>query len=253
MTDLQDRIAQLEAELAAQRREMQEFTSAVSHELRAPLRHIVSYAALVKEDAGLQLGVQVLGFLDTISGSASRLGLMLDGLLALSRVGAVVLAVQPVSLQKLVEDITTDLSNRNPHQAISWKLADDLPMVMADPALLRLALESVLDNAVKFSRLQDVARVGVVAVMDATNRQITLRVQDNGVGFSPAGQSGLMKPSFMQPFVRLHSRTQFDGLGVGLALASKAMRRMGGQLTMDAVVAATVVEGCCVTFTGLRY
>ena len=240
---LELQIAHLEAELAALRSEMQTFTATVSHDLRAPLRHIVSYAALVQEDAGPQLSAEVRGFLNTITDAAGHLSLMLDALTALSRVGSVALSQQPVSLQALMQEITRDLTLRHPQQAIKWVLAEDLPTLSADLALLRLALEPLLANAVKFSRLREVSLVELVANVDATNRLITLRVQDNGVGFNPALNPGLMQPGLFQPFVQLHRNTQFEGLGVGLALSSRALARMGGTLALN----ATPGGGCCAT------
>ena len=110
MSDPHTRIAELEAELAAVRRELQDFTSAVSHDLRAPLRHIVSFAQLVEEDAGPQLSAEVQGFLATISGSAQHLGAMLDGLRELSRVGSLPLAPGPLALRVLVQEVFAELA-----------------------------------------------------------------------------------------------------------------------------------------------
>ncbi len=107
-TDPHARIAELEAELAALRREMQDFTCAMSHDLRAPLRHIVSFAKLVEEEAGPQLSVELQGFLGTVTGSAMQLGAMLDGLRELARLGMLTVVCQPVRLLELLEEVLAE-------------------------------------------------------------------------------------------------------------------------------------------------
>lgn len=236
----QDRIAALEAELAALRAEMQEFTYTVSHDLRAPLRHIVSYAQLVQEDAGPQLGTEVQGFLATITDSARHLGVLLDGLAALSRLGTVPLAVTAVSLQALVQDVAAQLAESNPGRSIDWRIASDLPPVQADAALLRQALEHVLGNAVKFTAPRAQAVVEIAAQPGEGDGLLTLQVRDNGVGYNPAMQAKLF-----QVFGRLHSAKQFDGIGLGLAMTRKIAQRLGGAVSAQGALDG----GCCITLT----
>ena len=234
------RIAALEVELAALRAEMQEFTYTVSHDLRAPLRHILSFAQLVQEDAGHLLNPEVQGFLDTIGGSARHMGLLLDGLTALSRLGTVPLDLCPVPLQFMVEEVCAELQGQQPLRVLAWQLASDLPVVHADPNLLRQALLHVLGNAVKFTagREHAVIAVGLVAASDP--QTVTLQVRDNGVGFTPAQQSQLFRV-----FGRLHSTKQFDGMGMGLVLTRKIMQRMGGSVQIE----ATLDSGCSVSLS----
>ncbi len=240
MSDPHTRIAELEAELAAVRREMQEFTSAVSHDLRAPLRHIVSFAQLVEEDAGPQLSAEVQGFLTTISGSAKHLGAMLDGLRELSRVGSLVLAPVPVDLRALVQEVAMEVAHQ--HAPRQLALDVDVPdaVVVVDAALLRVVLRAVLDNAWKFtSRVPEAeARVVVRAWQSAGNW--VLEVQDNGAGFVSAHPEQALRV-----FGRLHAANAFPGLGVGLALAAKAAQRMGAVLQLSPAQPA----GCVVTLS----
>lgn len=235
MSDKDARIAALEAEVAALRREMQDFTYMVSHDLRAPLRHIVSFAQLVQEDAGPQLSSEVQGFLGTITDSAHSLTEMLDALLALSRMGTVALQPVPVSLQTLLQEIVVELTAAHPQRQIHWQIAHDLPTVHADPSLLREALKQILGNAVKFTAKKAVAEIEVRATHGGE-----LEISDNGAGFNPAMQSKLM-----QPFQRLHHPRDFAGLGMGLALARKSLERMGGGIRIEAAPDA----GCRVTLT----
>ena len=240
MTDA-EHIAALQAELATVRAEMQALTATVSHDLRAPLRHITSYVQLVQEDAGPLLNAEVQGFLTTISDSARHLGAQLDGLLALSRVGVAALSLQPVALEPLVQSVVEELCAQtalhSPARQVQWQVSDALPTVQADPALLRQALVQVLGNALKFTAPRENALIAVTPLV-APAGQAGLQVQDNGVGYNPAMQSALFKV-----FGRLHSVQQFPGLGMGLALTYKTLQRMGGTVAARGVVDG----GCCIT------
>ena len=234
------RIAALEAELAALRAEMQEFTHTVSHDLRAPLRHIVSFAQLVQEDAGHLLNPEVQGFLDTIGSSARHMGLLLDGLTALSRLGGLPLDLYPVPLQSVVDEVCTELRIQQAPRSLDWHVADDLPVVHADPNLLRQALRHVLGNAVKFTVGTEPARIDIGTVASPDPHTVVLQIRDNGAGFNPALQSQLLRV-----FGRLHSAQQFEGIGMGLVLTRKIMQRLGGAVGID----ATLDGGCCVRLT----
>jgi len=236
----ENRIAQLEAELAACKREMQEFTYTVSHDLRAPLRHIVSFAQLVQEDAGPVLNGEVLGFLNTISSSAKNLGAMLDALLELSRVGTVALNPGPVALLDLVRSVREELDSKYPLQTPEWRIAPQLPVVLADAALLRQALLQVIGNAVKFSRSRSLAVVEISGDAKVRNGWVSLTVQDNGVGYNPTMQGKLF-----QVFSRLHSQGQFEGMGMGLALTQKIAHRLGAEVHM----VGGVDTGCAFTLS----
>jgi signal transduction histidine kinase len=232
------RIAALEAELAALRTEMQEFTYTVSHDLRAPLRHIVSYVQLVREDAGPLLPDEVQGFLTVISDSANHLGLLIDGLTELSRLGTAPLQWSDVPLAPLLRDLTTEFNRLHPERDIAWELPSDLPSVWADASLLHKALHCVLDNAVKFSAGCNPATISVRAQTgtgDDGRSFVTLSIRDPGAGFNPALQSKLFKP-----FQRLHSSKQFPGIGMGLALAHKIVQRLNGTISAQ----AEVLKGC---------
>ena len=233
----ESRIAALEAELAAVRAEMQDFTATVSHDLRAPLRHIVSYVQLVQEDAGPQLDAEVQSFLVTIVDSARHMGVLLDGLSELSRVGTQPLALELVSLQVLVQEVCDSLSATAPGKAVEWQIGDNLPTVQADGRLLRLALEHMLGNAVKFSAVREKPVVAISRLNSDGAGYEALEVRDNGVGFNPALQGNLFKV-----FGRLHSSQQFPGIGVGLALTRILLQRLGATVAVQGAVDA----GCSV-------
>jgi light-regulated signal transduction histidine kinase (bacteriophytochrome) len=236
------RIAALEAELAALRAEMQDFSYTVSHDLRASLRHVLSYVQLVQEDAGALLPQETLGFLNTVSESARHMGLLMDGLMELSRLGTVAVHLEPVPLQPLLQDVLALLALREPGPAVDWHLQAHLPVVLADAALLRTALLCVLDNALKFSSTQAAPRIEISARLDTSGAEakVVLSVQDNGVGYNPA-----LGAKLFHPFQRLHTAKQFPGLGMGLALTRKIAQRLGAQVQAVGAVDA----GCTVCLT----
>jgi light-regulated signal transduction histidine kinase (bacteriophytochrome) len=224
--------AALQEELARLRAEMQDFTYTVSHDLRASLRHILSYAQLVQEDAAELLPAETMGFVNTISDSARHMGVLMDGLMELSRLGTAALQIAPQPLQAMVQDVVDELRLKHPARRVDWQLQSDLPSVLADANLLRATLMAVLDNALKFTALQPAARIAISAHTDSAQPgQVLLQVKDNGAGFNPALQSKLFKP-----FSRLHTAKQFAGIGMGLALTRKMLERMGGQVQAEGVV-----------------
>ncbi len=238
-TDLLQRIAALEAQLQAQhaaaQHEMQQFAYTVSHDLRAPLRHIVAYAQLVQEDAGPQLSTDVQGFLGTITDSAKHMSVMLDALMELSRVGTTPVQMGSVHLKDLLQNVVDELRQRYPQREVHWTMNTDAPAVQADAALLRLVLEQVLGNACKF--VHPGVRSEIVVSTALGDGVVQLTVQDKGVGFNP-----LLVDKLFQPFARLHTSRQFEGLGMGLAKTRKALGRMGGAVA----ISASPDAGCCV-------
>ncbi|MBT0570913.1 HAMP domain-containing histidine kinase [Curvibacter sp. CHRR-16] len=221
-------LADLQAELAAQRQEMQDFAYAVSHDLRAPLRHIVSFAQIVQDEAGPTLDPEHQSFLRTVTDSAHKLGGMLDGLLAFSRIGTADLDIHPVPLAVLVAELVDKLQH-GASPAVQWQVQvpADL-LVQADIGMLRTALQAVLDNAVKFTQGRPHAWVRITVDADADT--IKLLVQDNGAGCPTEACVRLGKV-----FSRAHSATAYPGQGVGLAIARKALQRMGASLHLHGV------------------
>ena len=235
------REAALQAELAALRAEMQDFTYTVSHDLRASLRHVVSYLHLVEEDAGPQLSAEVRGFLQTAVDSAVQMRNLMDGLLELSRIGTVPLNCAAVPLVPLLTDLIAARQDAAPGRVIDWQwpAVPAAASVWADPALLKACLDHLLGNAVKFTGQRAVAHIAV-ALLPVAPGGWQIRIQDDGAGFNPA-QAGQL----CRPFQRLHSVRQFPGIGMGLALSRKIAVRLGGQLAVSAAPDA----GCQVLLT----
>lgn len=233
---------QRERELAELRAAQDEFLRAVSHDLRAPLRHVTSYGPLVAEllqDAGL-LGEaldEAQDFLSTIDQSARRMGRMLDGLLALSRIAHAPLQRKSVALTALAHEVQATLSASAPDRPVQWHIAPDLPSVQGDAALLRQLLGELVSNALKFTRGCDPACIAIVGERGGDG-SVTLRVQDNGAGFNPAQAAGLFGV-----FQRLHREIEFEGVGTGLAAVRAIAQRHGGEAQATAVLGA----GCTVS------
>ena len=230
-----------EAELAQLRAAHQDLLRAISHDLRAPLRHITAFAPLLREiiePAPLPAPehAEALEFLGTMEQAGQRMGRMIDGLLALSRLQAAPLRIETVDLQRLVEQLRQELRSADPQGAVVWDIGP-LPEVQADAQQLRLLLKELLCNAIKFSRPQAAARVGVTCTR-GPGGQWLLRVQDNGVGFDMAQSQGLFGL-----FQRLHPERAFEGVGAGLALVAAIARRHGGSASAQAARG----EGCTVT------
>ena len=243
LEQLRAQLAERERELAELRDAQDEFLRAVSHDLRAPLRHITSYGPLVTEllqEVGLQgeALAEAQEFLATMDQSARRMGRMLDGLLALSQIARTPLQRQPVALSALAHEVQAALAAQAQAQqrAVQWHIAPDLPSVHGDAALLRQLLAELLGNALKFTRGREPARIAVTAEHGADG-SLVLRVQDNGAGFNPAQSAGLFGV-----FQRLHREAEFDGVGTGLAAVRAIAQRHGGEASATASLGA----GCTV-------
>lgn len=238
-----ERLSQCEQELKALRAGQDEWLHALSHDLRAPLRHVLSFGPLVSEllrdaDMPSDMRAEALEFLQTMDLSARRMAAMLEALLELARTARMPLRWQPVALQDLLETARAQALAEAGGQdrQIIWQIAPYWPTARADVALLQQALREMLSNALKFTRHVPVAHITVAVESDADGG-ICLSVSDNGVGFEPSRAAGLFSV-----FQRMHRDAEFDGMGVGLARLRAIARRHGG----EAEISAAPGQGCCV-------
>ncbi len=228
-------LERVQRQLEAARIELQEFVYTVSHDLRAPLRHITSFAQIIAEDMP-DMPADIAAHLATIRQSAQLLTQQLEGLAMLSRLGEQALTPGAVDTAALVRDVVDDLARQHPQRQVHWRVAPDLPVVQSDAAMVRQVLLIVLDNALKFTRCRELADISVSwQLLDAG--QCCVSVQDNGVGFAPQQADKLFKV-----FGKLHLPRKFEGLGLGLVQARTLMERMGGHIS----VTGEVQNGCCV-------
>lgn len=240
----EETITQLRAELAALRQEQQTFAATVTHDLRAPLRHIGAYAQLLREDAAGVLHGEALGFIDTITQAAHTLTAQLDALSAYAQLATVALHPQRVALQTAVSGCIEDLKASTPASGglhVHWEVSVGEAVVWADAALLQQALHHVLGNAVYFSQTQVSPLVQISMETASPARDVVLVITDNGMGCDLTHADRLFSV-----FARLHSPRQlkglaacyqpapgwFCGLGMGLASTRRIMQRMGGTVTL---------------------
>ena len=217
------------AKLDEANRELEAFSYSVSHDLRAPLRHIAGFVQLLKQEAASALSAASLHHLDVISGATERMGHLIDDLLAFSRVSRVELQTTEVDLAALVQEVQRELAAETRGRKITWEIRA-LPVVPADRALLRLALVNLLGNAVKFTGPRPEAQIEIGA---APGTEPVIYVRDNGVGFDPQYAHKLFGV-----FQRLHSHAEFEGTGIGLANVQRILHRHGGRVWAEGAVDA---------------
>jgi PAS domain S-box-containing protein len=208
-------------ELEAANREMEEFTYSTAHDLRAPVRHMHTFANLLMQSTGEALKAEERNNLQKIILSAKRLGLMIDHLLEFSRLGREPLKMRPVDLNRLAQEIQSGYEDALEERGVTWKISN-LPKVQADSAMLRIALTNLVDNALKFTRGRRSAVIEVGSYSDG--EATTLYVKDNGVGFEMEYAGKLF-----QVFQRLHHQYEFEGTGIGLAAVRRIAERHGGK------------------------
>jgi signal transduction histidine kinase len=223
--ELEDRVHRRTAQLESANRELEAFSFSVSHDLRAPLRHIDGYAHMLQEDAVGRLNGDMQRYLDTIRDSARRMGALIDELLAFSRLGRQPLERTAIDMNVLVEHMLHEMHGGRPNHSRVQVAA--LPSVHGDPALLRQVWINLLSNALKYS-----AKRGDAAEVEVSGERegdvIRYRVRDNGVGFDMRYVDKLFGV-----FHRLHSQEEFEGTGVGLAIVQRIVTRHGGRVWAD--------------------
>jgi len=232
-----EQMADLAEELGRANKELEAFSYSVSHDLRAPLRHIVGFSDLLMETAGSDNPERRLRFLANIKDSARLAGKLVDDLLSFSQMGRA--ALRPIQIhmddmvRSCIEKLRPDLSTRR----IEWQV-EALPMVTADPAFLQLALYNLLSNAVKFTALSDPAVIRVSS--EKLPGETVFHIADNGVGFNMEYVHKLFGV-----FQRLHRMEDFQGTGIGLANVRRIVERHGGRVW----AASTPGEGATFSFT----
>jgi PAS domain S-box-containing protein len=228
---LNDQLGQRVAELDALTQELEAFSYSVSHDLRAPLRHVTGFASLLQRSAAERLKETEARHLQTIVDAAARMGRLIDDLLAFSRMGRAAIAPQRVSLEALVRNAVQEVQESAPGRAIAWTI-HPLPEVDGDPAMLQLVLVNLLSNAVKYTAGRARAEITVGASKSAPGETVVY-VRDNGAGFDMQYVHKLFGV-----FQRLHSHDEFEGTGIGLANVRRIVHRHGGRVWAEGAVDA---------------
>jgi PAS domain S-box-containing protein len=209
-------------QLQATNAELESFSYSVSHDLRAPLRHIDGFAELLRKHADSVIDEKGRRYIKTISDSAKRMGQLIDELLVFSRMGRAELHVVELDQDALVAEIIGENGFRK-KDAIDWNIAS-LPRVQADPVLLRQVWFNLIDNAVKYSGKSASPRIEIGGRLDPKTNELEFFVRDNGAGFDMQYADKLFGV-----FQRLHSMAEFEGTGIGLANVRRIVQRHGGR------------------------
>jgi len=226
---LERRVDERTAELQAANEEMESFSYSVSHDLRAPLRHVIGFVELLKQDADPTLSEKSIRHLTTISKAANRMGRLIDDLLAFSRIGRSALQKTEVKLDQLLQETLSDFNAETPVRRIAWNI-HPLPLVWADRALLRQVLVNLVSNAVKFTGRRVEAEIEIGCAPGVGGETVVF-VRDNGAGFNPCYVGKLFGV-----FQRLHSQEEFEGTGIGLANVRRIIERHGGQTWAEGAI-----------------
>ncbi len=239
---LERRVRERTAELEAATKELEAFSYSVSHDLRAPLRAIHGYSRILEEDYHSNLGEEGLRVTATVRTEASRMGRLIDELLRFSRLNKQPLSKVDTDMTALVEAVWERVRRERPNRDLDFHLAP-LPSATGDPPLLIQLWGNLLDNAVKFSRCNERTKIEVSG--EIRGDQVVYCIKDNGVGFDMEHALRLFGI-----FQRLHAAEDFEGTGVGLALAQRIVHRHGGRIWAEskpgqgATFQFTLFHGC---------
>jgi PAS domain S-box-containing protein len=212
-------------ELEIANKELESFAYSVSHDLRAPLRHVVGYGELLQKQAFSSLDDKSRRYMKTILESAKRMGNLIDDLLAFSRIGRAETRKTKVDLTQLANEVVAELGQETKGREIVWKIGV-LPNCRGDRSMLKLVLVNLISNAVKFTRLRSPAEVEIGCTDRPNGTEVFVR--DNGAGFDMRYVHKLFGV-----FQRLHSTEEFEGTGIGLATVQRIIHRHGGQVRAE--------------------
>ena len=226
---LNEELAKRSAELQAINKELEAFAYSVSHDLRAPIRHIAGFTELLQKNSASVLDERSQRHTMMILESAKKMGNLIDDLLAFSRIGRAEAHKTMVSLQQLVQEAQSEVAQETDGRNINWKIGK-LPACYGDRSMLRLVLINLIANAVKFTRTRPQAEIEI----GSTNHnpdQIVVSIKDNGVGFDMKYVNKLFGV-----FQRLHAPEAFEGTGIGLATVQRIIHRHGGRVWAEGLV-----------------
>ncbi|HKO87970.1 MAG TPA: ATP-binding protein, partial [Burkholderiales bacterium] len=222
--ELEERVQARTAELSEANRELEAFSYSVSHDLRAPLRHITGFAEMLKDSAA-PLNAEATRQLERITGAVKRMTAIVEGLLTLTHSGRTELRQAPLKLGALIDEVREQLAPEMQERQIEWVI-EPLPTVHADAGLLREAVSNLIHNALKYTSKRDVAHIHIGSTSEpARPDEVVVFIRDNGAGFDMRFVHKLF--GICQ---RLHTDAEFEGTGIGLANVQRIIQRHGGRV-----------------------
>jgi PAS domain S-box-containing protein len=226
---LNEELGKRTTELEAINKELEAFAYSVSHDLRAPLRHMSGFTELLQKNAAAVLNEKSRRYVGMIMESAKRMGNLIDDLLAFSRIGRAETHKKVVSLEQLVQEALSEVRQETEGRNIEWKIGA-LPTWYGDGSMLRLVLVNLISNAAKFTRTRPKAEIEI-GCTDQKQDQVVIFIRDNGVGFNMKYVNKLFGV-----FQRLHPPEAFEGTGIGLATVQRIVHRHGGRVWAEGLV-----------------
>jgi light-regulated signal transduction histidine kinase (bacteriophytochrome) len=225
--DLEERIAKRTEQLQATNHELEAFSYSISHDLRAPLRHIAGFSRILVNDFGPAMAVEAREHLQSIEDAVSRMGMMVDALLKMAVLRRKSLRLDHRDLNPIVDEVISMLQPERQGRSVEWRIAR-LPALDCDPILMAQVFQNLLGNALKYSR----GRVNAVVEVDSIqqpDKPPIIFVRDNGAGFNMKYAEKLLGV-----FQRFHTESEFEGTGVGLATVHRIIQKHGGTIWAEA-------------------
>ena len=224
--ELEERVRLRTAELEAANNELEAFSYSVSHDLRAPLRHVDGFSRILIESQGHKMSEEGQRYLGEIRDASQRMAGMIEDLLRLAQIGRQELRLQKTNIRDLIDDVLADLKSDLCERRIEWRVGE-LPSLECDRGLIKQVFTNLVGNAVKYTRPRDVAVIEI-GHRDGDGHPVIF-VRDNGAGFEMKYADKLFGA-----FQRLHRQDEFEGTGVGLATVHRIIRRHGGRIWAEA-------------------
>src|SRR5665648_572679 len=237
---LESRVTERTAQLESVNKELEAFSYSVSHDLKAPLRHITGYISLLMKKHMNLLPEEGRRYLDNISSSAMNMGELIDGLLQFSRTGRIEMSQKLLDMNQIVDALIQPTREQDQQHRIEFHI-NPLPPAFGDLEMIKSAWNNLIENAIKFSKKKDLAKISIGAEENET--EIIYYIKDNGAGFDMNYAAKLFTA-----FQRLHSREDFEGTGIGLATVQRIITRHGGSIWAESKVG----EGAAFFFTLIK-